>query len=30
VASKFVLKKGLTGKYHFNLEPASGQVQGRN
>ncbi len=26
MASKFVLKKGLTGKYHFNLEAANGQV----
>jgi uncharacterized protein len=26
MASKFVLKKGITGKYHFNLVAANGQV----
>jgi uncharacterized protein len=26
VASKFVLKKGVTGKYHFNLVASNGQV----
>jgi uncharacterized protein YegP (UPF0339 family) len=26
VAGKFVLKKGTTGKYHFNLVASNGQV----
>lgn len=26
MAGKFVLKKGETGKYHFNLEAGNGQV----
>jgi uncharacterized protein YegP (UPF0339 family) len=26
VAGKFVLKKGSTGKFHFNLQAANGQV----
>jgi len=26
VPGKFVLKKGLTGKFHFNLLAANGQV----
>jgi uncharacterized protein YegP (UPF0339 family) len=26
VAAKFVLKKGSTGKYHFNLVATNGQV----
>jgi uncharacterized protein YegP (UPF0339 family) len=26
VAGKFVLKKGSTGKFHFNLHAANGQV----
>jgi uncharacterized protein YegP (UPF0339 family) len=26
VAAKFVLKKGSTGKYHFNLIATNGQV----
>ena len=26
MAGKFVLKKGATGKYHFNLEAGNGQV----
>ena len=26
MASKFVLQKGATGKYHFNLVAANGQV----
>jgi uncharacterized protein YegP (UPF0339 family) len=26
MAAKFVLKKGSTGKYRFNLVPTSGQV----
>ncbi len=26
MASKFVVKKGSTGKYHFNLLAANGQV----
>jgi uncharacterized protein len=26
VAAKFVLKKGVTGKYHFNLVASKGQV----
>jgi len=26
MAAKFVLKKGTTGKYHFNLLAANGQV----
>ncbi len=26
MASKFVLKKGSTGKFHFNLVAANGQV----
>jgi uncharacterized protein len=26
MAGKFVLKKGSTGKFHFNLQAANGQV----
>jgi uncharacterized protein len=26
VPGKFVLKKGLTGKFHFNLHASNGQV----
>jgi uncharacterized protein YegP (UPF0339 family) len=26
MAGKFVLKKGSSGKYHFNLVPGNGQV----
>ncbi len=26
MAAKFVLKKGSTGKFHFNLQAANGQV----
>jgi uncharacterized protein YegP (UPF0339 family) len=26
MAGKFVLKKGSTGKYHFNLQAGNGQV----
>jgi uncharacterized protein YegP (UPF0339 family) len=26
VAAKFVLKKGSSGKFHFNLQAANGQV----
>lgn len=26
MAAKFVLEKGSTGKYHFNLHAANGQV----
>ena len=26
MAAKFVLKKGSTGKYHFNLQASNGQV----
>jgi len=26
VAGKFVLKKGSSGKFHFNLQAANGQV----
>ena len=26
MAGKFVVKKGVTGKYHFNLLAANGQV----
>jgi uncharacterized protein YegP (UPF0339 family) len=30
VAAKFVLKKGSTGKYHFNLVATNGQVIATN
>ena len=26
MAGKFVLKKGSTGKFHFNLQAANGQI----
>ena len=26
MAGKFVVKKGITGKYHFNLHASNGQV----
>lgn len=26
MAGKFILKKGSTGKFHFNLEASNGQV----
>ncbi len=26
MAAKFVLKKGSTGKYHFNLHSSNGQI----